>query len=100
MALAGASEAELEPPPTSFASVCVDAAIWVSSPSESNCANSTVNWLGSTGSSGLWFCSCTDNSCKNVWVKSTPGSVDEDTDEDEAEEFVVDDEFADGAAAL
>ena len=33
---------------------------------------------------GLWFSSCTDSNCKNVLVKSTPLSVDdEDDDEDE-----------------
>ncbi len=42
-----------------------------------------TNWLGSTGSIGLWFSSCTDSNCRNVLVKSTPGSVDEDVDEDE-----------------
>jgi hypothetical protein len=38
--------------------------------------------LGSTGFIGLWFSSCTDSNCRNVLVKSTPGSLDEDEDDE------------------
>src|ERR1035438_4553933 len=75
MAWALAPDVELEVPPASFTSVCVSDWIWVSSPSESNCASWTTNWLGSSGSSGLWFLSCVVSNCRNVLVKSTPGSV-------------------------
>ncbi len=96
LALAVVPGAALELDVTSLTSVCVEDAIWVSSPSESNWANSTVNWLGSTGSSGLWFWSCTDSNCKNVCVKSTPGSLDEDEDEEVGD----DDEVVDDAEAV
>lgn len=86
LALATALAAELELPPTSLTSVCMSDWIWVSSPSESNVASWVTNWLGSTGFIGLWFSSCTDNNCRNVWVKSTPGALDEDEDEEVADE--------------
>jgi len=86
LALALSPEAELEVPPTSLTSVCMSDWIWVSSPSESNVASWVTNWLGSTGFIGLWFSSCTDSNCKNVLVKSTPGALDEDEDEEVADE--------------
>ena len=86
LASAFAPEAELEAPPTSLTSVCMSDWIWVSSPSESNVASWVTNWLGSTGFIGLWFSSCTDSNCKNVLVKSTPGAVDEEEDEEVDEE--------------
>jgi len=86
LALAPAPEAELEGPPTSLTSVCMSDWICVSSPSESNVASWVTNWLGSTGFIGLWFSSCTDSNCRNVWVKSTPGALEEDEDEEVAGE--------------
>ncbi|MFZ0684908.1 MAG: hypothetical protein WAM89_05145 [Terriglobales bacterium] len=83
LALLLTPEAELYAPPTSFTSVCISDWIWVSSPSESNVANCVTNWLGSTGFIGLWFSSCVDSNCKNVLVRSTPLSVDEDEDVEE-----------------
>ena len=86
LALTPSPEAALAVGLTSLTSVCMSDWIWVSSPSESNVASWVTNWLGSTGFIGLWFSSCTDNNCRNVWVKSTPGALDEDEDEEVADE--------------
>ena len=75
--LALALEAELEAPPVSVTSVCRSDWIEVNAPSESMVASWVTNWLGSTGSSGLWFVSCAVKSCMNSVDNSEPGSVDE-----------------------
>jgi hypothetical protein len=99
LALTISPEAVLAVGLTSLTSVCISDWIWVSSPSESNVASWVTNWLGSTGFIGLWFSSCTDNNCRNVWVKSTPGALDEDEDEDEDEEVADEEEDVAGLEA-